>query len=81
MELDKNIETFEFLKDRWPLKQVLKALIDLNEIDQRRLARESGVSDQSMWSTTNRHRNHPKAMAAISRRLGIPVRELFDGKQ
>lgn len=81
METDRNIETFEFLRDRWPLKNVLRALIDLNEIDRSKLAKEHGVGVQSLLSTASRHRNHPMAMAVISRRLGIPARELFDGKR
>ena len=80
MEINRNIETFEFLRDRYPRKVVIRAMIDLNEIDRTRLAKEHGVHPQTMISTVNRHRNHPMAMAVLSRRLGIPARELFDGK-
>lgn len=80
MDIDKNIETFEFLSARWPLKETRKALIDLNKIDQQKLAIEVEISPQSMWMTTSERRKHPHAMAALSRKLGIPARELFDGK-
>lgn len=80
METDRNIETFEFLKERWPLKVVIRALIDLNEIDRSKLAKENGISVPSMSATVNFHRNHPGAQAVLSRELGILVRELFANK-
>ena len=81
MNTDRNIETFDFLKEHWPLDRVLKGLIVLNDISLKELAYEAGINKANMWSTCNRWRNHPKSMAAISRKLGIPSRELFDGKR
>ena len=81
MNLDKNIETFDFLKNRWPLADVLKALIALNRINVTRFATEQNINAVNMRCTVNRFRNHSHSMAAISRKLGIPSRELFDGKR
>ena len=73
------LETFEFLNRRWPLKAVTKALLYLNGISTTGLAEDSGVARPILYSTLNGHRKNPRAMAAVSQRLGIPVRELFDG--
>ena len=81
MEIDRNIETFDFLRTRWPRENVLKALLRLNDMKQKELAHHAGIGVPSMQSTINRNRNHPKAMAAVSQYLGIPARELFDGKK
>ena len=81
MENGRNIETFDFLRTRWPLNNVLKALLRLNGIQHKELAERAAIGVASMQATINRDRNHPKAMAAVSRYLGIPARELFDGKK
>ena len=80
MELDHNVQTFEFLKGKYPGRNIVKALLDLNEITRTDIARDSGININTVYTTVNQHRKNPKVQGAISRKLGIPARELFDGK-
>lgn len=81
MELDHNVQAFEFLKGKYPGRNIVKALLDLNEITRTDIARDSGININTVYTTVNQHRKNPRVQGAISRKLGIPARELFDGMQ
>ncbi len=77
MHTTRNIEALDFLRPRFEIRNVTKVILDLNGIKQTDLAKDVGLNVQTIYSTLNHHRKNPRVMAAISRRLGIQVRELF----
>ncbi len=79
MELNQNIQTFDFLKGKYPPRNIVKALMVLNEITRASIARDSGIPVNTIYTNINAHRKNPRVQGAISRWLGIPAGELFDG--
>jgi DNA-binding transcriptional MerR regulator len=76
------IQTFETLRDMgWPLKNIRKALDELDETRLKEVAKKNGVDVQTMYATMNGHRRNPAAMAAYSRHRGIPGNELFPNSE
>lgn len=81
---NRNIDAMEFFRTVQPpfkIRVVAKVLLDLNEVSQADLARETGLNVQTVYGTLNGHRHNPRVMAAVSRKLGIPARELFNNGQ
>lgn len=86
---DKNIQegnrnkiAFECLRSlSFGPQEIRKALVELNRIKVKDLARIDGVGAVTIYNTIKGRRTNPEAMALIASRLSLTIEDLFPEKK
>jgi transcriptional regulator with XRE-family HTH domain len=77
-EANRNRAAFQCLRSlAFGPQEIRKALVELNKIKVKDLARADGVSAVTIYNTIKGRRTNPTAMALIASRLALNIEDLF----